>query len=64
MSNKSLSLSLGSYIGSETTDCLGDLLEAGIDSVMDEGILQGVPFISTAISISRICKGMAEWHNI
>lgn len=64
MSSKGLALSLGSFIGAEATDCLSDLLEVGIDAVMDEGVLQGIPFISTVVSLTRITWGVAEWHNI
>jgi len=59
-----LALSLNEFIGTETTDCLEELVEAGIDSMMDEGVLQGIPFISMAVSAVRIGKGIREWHNI
>ena len=64
MNQNALAISLSDSLGAEVTDCLGDIIEAGIDSVMDEGLLQGVPFISTVVSLFRIGRSIHERHQI
>lgn len=64
MNQNALAISLSDSLGAEVTGCLGNLIEAGIDSVMDEGLLQAVPFIATAVSLLRIGRSIHERHQI
>lgn len=48
----------------ETTSVITDLVEVGIDSVIDDGILKDIPFLSTVISIYGIGKTIRERHHI
>lgn len=54
MEEKSLALSFGNSLTEEVADCVGEFAELGLDSIMEEGLLKDIPFISTAISIYRI----------
>ena len=56
MEEKSLALSFGNSLTEEVADCVGEFAELGLDSIMEEGLLKDIPFISTAISIYRIGK--------
>lgn len=64
MEEKSLSLSFGDSLTKEISDCVGKFVEVGIDSIMEDGLLKDIPFISTAISIYRIGKSVQECHHI
>lgn len=62
--DKSLSVSLGKSLTSEVANCMSNLLETGLDSVLEDGILKDIPFISTIISLYKIGNSLHDRHNI
>lgn len=64
MDEQSLAISFNDSLTSDVSDCVGELVEVGIDSIMDDNLLKDVPFISTAVSIYRIGKSVRERHHI
>ena len=64
MDKKSLGQSLIDSIGGTLIESTGNMLEVGLDSIMEEGLLKDIPFISTAISVYKIGKGIIDRHNI
>lgn len=48
----------------ESLSVISDLAEVGIDSVMDDGALKDIPFLSTAIGLYKIGKTVWERHHI
>lgn len=59
-----LSTALEDSMNSEINAVISDLVEIGLDSVLDEGVLKEVPFISTAVSVYRIGRSISERHYI
>lgn len=64
MDEQSLAISFNDSLTSDVSDCVGEFVEIGLDSIMDEGLLKEIPFISTAVSIYRIGKSIRERHHI
>lgn len=64
MKEKSLAASFGNSITAEMSGVLGEFAEVGIDSLMDEGLLKDIPFVSTAVSIYRIGQSVHERHHL
>lgn len=64
MEKGSLSLSFSDSLPENISGMVGEIAEIGIDSVMDEGLLKDIPFVSTAISIYNIGKSIRERHHI
>lgn len=62
--DKSLSVSLGESLTSEVATCMSNLLETGLDSVLEDGTLKDIPFISTIISLYKIGNNLHDRHNI
>ncbi len=52
--------SMSSSIKNEVVDIISNIGEVGIDAALNDGILQEMPFISTAVSIFRIGKTIRE----
>lgn len=48
----------------ESLSVISDLAEVGIDSIMDDGILKDIPFLSTAIGLYKIGETVWERHHI
>lgn len=48
----------------ESLSVISDLAEVGIDSIMDDGILQDIPFISTVIGVYSVGKTIRERHHV
>lgn len=63
-STELLSQSFSDSLQAEVTGCLSNIMEVGLDSIMGDGILKDVPFISTAISIYRIGHSVRDRHNL
>lgn len=61
---KSLSESLATTISQEGIVLLSDLGEIALDSVLNDGLLKDIPFVSTAISLYRTGKSIHEWDYI
>ena len=57
-----LSLSFSNSLQDGAIECLSDILEVKLDSMLDDGILKDIPFISTAISIYRIGHTIHDRH--
>lgn len=57
-----LSLSFSNSLQDRAIECLGDILEIKLDSMLEDGILKDIPFISTAISIYRIGHTIHDRH--
>ena len=52
--------SMSSSIKNEVVGLISNIGEVGIDAALNDGILQEMPFISTAVSIFRIGKTIRE----
>ena len=64
MSHVSLSDSLAITISQEGTSILSDCAEIALDSILEDGLLKDIPFVSTAISLYRIGKSIHEREHI
>lgn len=53
-----------SFNDSLLTPIATDFAEIGLDSLMSEGILKDIPFVSTAVSLYNIGKTIHERHHI
>lgn len=61
---KSLSESLATTISQEEVSIVSDLGEIALDSVLKDGLLKDIPFVSTAISLYRIGNSIREREHI
>lgn len=59
-----LSLALSDSISDEVGAVATDLLEVGLDAIMDDGLLKEVPVISTAVSLYKIGNSIKERHQL
>ena len=59
-----LSLALSNSLSEETFSTVSDLLEVGLDSIMDDGLLKDIPVLSTAVSLYRIGRSLYERHYV
>lgn len=64
MENRSLPNALCDSITDEAGNALADILEAGLDSILEDGLLKDVPLISTATSIYKIGHSIKARHTI
>lgn len=64
MEKMTLSIALSDSLKDETTSCITELAEVGLDSIMDDGVLKDIPFISTAVSIYKIGNSIKDRNNI
>ena len=60
----SLSASLVNSITKESSSIISDFAEITLDSVLEDGFLKDIPFVSTAISLYRIGKSVHEREHI
>lgn len=56
----SLTDSMSSSIKSEVADLVSNVGEVGIDAALNDGVIQDMPFISTAISVFKIGRTIRE----
>lgn len=61
---QSLALSFRDSLASDITDGVSELVEVGIDAVLEDGIFQEIPLVSTMISLYRIGSSIRDRHNI
>jgi len=61
---ENLSLALSESLNEDVTSLVSDIAEIGIDSVMDEGLLKEIPFLSTIVGVYNIGKTIKELHEI
>ena len=59
-----LVVSLENSLSSDICDTVGDLVEVGLDAVMDDGILKDIPILSTVVGLYRIGHTIRERHEI
>lgn len=59
-----LSQSFGDSLNDEAIGCLSDIAEVGLDSILEDGVIKDIPFISTAISLYRIGHSVHDRHNL
>lgn len=59
-----LSQSFSNSLQEETVGCLSEIMEVGLDSILEDGILKDIPFISTAISMYRIGHSVRDRHQL
>ena len=64
MREPSLALSFSDSLASNITDGIGEIVEVGLDTIMDEGILKEIPIVSTAISLYRFGDSIRERHHL
>lgn len=64
MEEKSLACSFGDSLSEEVSSCVDEYIELGLDSIMEDGILKDIPFISTVISLYKIGKSVHECHHV
>lgn len=64
MEKESLAISFSDSLTEEVSGCVGEFLEIGIDSLLDDGIWKDIPFISTAVSIYHIGHSIRERHHL
>jgi hypothetical protein len=59
-----LSLALSNSISTEASSIATNLLEIGLDSIMEEGLLKEVPILSTVVSLFKIGQSIKDRHQI
>ena len=59
-----LSTALSNSISNEVETTATALLEVGLDSIMDDGLIKEVPILSTAISLYKIGSSIKERHQV
>ena len=59
-----LSKSFNDSLQTQLAPIATDFAEIGLDSLMSEGLLKDVPFVSTVISLYNIGKTIHERHHI
>lgn len=64
MSERSLSTALGNSLTEEAATVSSELLEVGLDAILEDGLLKDIPLLSTAVSIYKIGNSIKERHNI
>lgn len=57
-----LSFALSNSISEEIGNIATDILEIGLDSILDDGLLKEVPILSTAVNVFKIGKSVVERH--
>lgn len=64
VAEKSLAVAFEDSLNDEAMNCLSELAEVGLDSIMEDGLLKDVPILSTIISGYKIGKTIHERQNI
>lgn len=57
-----LSIAFRDSINSKLVTIASDAAELGLDSILDDGLLKDIPFVSTAISLYKIGNSISERH--
>jgi hypothetical protein len=61
---QSLAQALSNSVRKEIADITGNLLEVGMDAIIDEGILKEIPVISLVVSCYNIGSSIRDRHNL
>ena len=64
MKEDELSVALTDSLSSDISDAVSGLVEVGLDSIMEDGLLKDIPFVSTAMALYKIGNSIAERHNV
>ena len=62
--DNNLSLALSDSISEGAGSVATELLEVGLDSILDDGLLKEIPILSTAVSLYKIGHGVKERHYV
>lgn len=60
--SKTLSQALSSSISSEVLKASADIVEIGLDAIIDDGVLRDIPIISTVISVFKVGSNIRDLH--
>lgn len=60
MEKKKLSLSFGNSLKINTESLFTNIMEVGIDSFLDDGVLKDVPFLSTVMGVYKVGTSIRE----
>jgi len=61
---EALTQSFSDTLKDESLRASGNIAEAGLDNILNDGVLKNIPFFSTIISIYHIGTGIKDRHNI
>ena len=61
---KTLSIAFADSLKEESIARIGEYVEIGLDSVLEDGILKDIPIVSTAVSLYKIRNSIKERHNL
>lgn len=64
MEEESLAASFSDSLTEEVSGCVGEFLEIGIDSLLEDGLTKDIPFLSTITSIYKIGNTIRERHHL
>ena len=64
MENNNLPSALCNSITNEAESAITGILEVGLDSILDDGLLKDIPLLSTVISVYKIGHSIKERHYI
>lgn len=64
MTEENLSVAFSDSLEVDIVEGVSELAEIGLDSIMDEGMLKEVPFLSTVVSLYKIGTSLKERHNL
>lgn len=64
MIEDNLSVAFSDSLEVDIVEGVSELAEIGLDSIMDEGVLKEVPFLSTVISLYKVGTSIKERHNL
>lgn len=64
MEEESLAASFSDSLTEEVSSCVGEFLEIGIDSLLEDGLTKDIPFLSTITSIYKIGNTIRERHHL
>ncbi len=62
--NKVLANAFGNSLTEDAIGCLGDYVELGLDSILEDGVFKDIPIVSTVISIFKIGNSIRERQSI
>lgn len=62
--DKSLSIAFGDSLQEEVVGSVTDLLEVGLDSILEEGLLKDIPILSTTVAVYKIGTNFKDRYNL
>ncbi len=62
--NKVLANAFCNSLTEDAIGCLGDYVELGLDSVLEDGVFKDIPIVSTVISIFKVGNSIRERQSI